>query len=51
VLGVLAEGDRVVVQWMGGTHVEHLATVTGRSSPTRRRAAVSGAMLTEMKAG
>ena len=34
VLGVIAEGDRVLVQWAAsGTHAERLATVTGRPSP------------------
>jgi predicted ester cyclase len=44
VLGVLAEGDRVLVQWTAsGTHEERLATVTGQTiPPTRRRARVSG---------
>ena len=51
VLGVLAEGDRVLVQWTAsGTHAERLATVTGQTiPPTRRRATVSGAMLTEVR--
>lgn len=53
VLGVLAEGDRVLVQWRGsGTHMERLATVTGETiPPTRRRATVSGAMVTEVGDG
>lgn len=53
VLGVLAEGDRVLVQWRGsGTHMERLATVTGETiPPTRRRATVSGAMVTEVRDG
>ena len=53
VLGVMAEGDRVLVQWKGtGTHDERLATVTGQTiPPTRRRATVSGAMITEAKDG
>jgi predicted ester cyclase len=34
VLGVLAEGDRVLVQWTGsGTQTERLATITGRTIP------------------
>ena len=34
VLGVVSEGDRVLVQWTAsGTHTERLATVTGRPSP------------------
>jgi predicted ester cyclase len=51
VLGVLAEGDRVLVQWTAsGTHEERLATVTGQTIlPTRRRVTVSGVMLTEVK--
>ena len=53
VLGVLTEGDRVLVQWRGsGTHMERLATVTGETiPPTRRRATVSGAMVTEVRDG
>jgi predicted ester cyclase len=53
VLGVLAEGDHVLVQWTAsGTHTERLATVTGETiPPTRRRARVSGAMLAEARDG
>jgi steroid delta-isomerase-like uncharacterized protein len=53
VLGVIAEGDRVLVQWTAtGTHTERLATVTGETiPPTRRTATVSGAMLTEVREG
>ena len=53
VLGILAEGDRVLIQWTGsGTHNERLATVTGETiPPTRRRATVSGAMIAEVKDG
>jgi predicted ester cyclase len=53
VQGVLAEGDRVLIQWTGsGTHTERLATLTGRTiPPTRRRVMVSGAMLTEAREG
>jgi steroid delta-isomerase-like uncharacterized protein len=53
VQGVLAEGDRVLVQWTGsGTHTERLATLTGRTiPPTRRRVTVSGVMLTEVREG
>ena len=53
VLGVLAEGDRVLVQWTAsGTHTERLTTVTGETiPPTRRRAKVSGAMLAEVRDG
>jgi predicted ester cyclase len=52
-LGVLAEGDRVLVQWTAsGTHTERLATVTGETiPPTRRRVRVSGAMLAEVRDG
>jgi predicted ester cyclase len=53
VLGVLAEGDRVLVQWTAtGTHTERLATVTGETiPPTPRRARVSGATLAEASDG
>ena len=53
VLGVIAEEDRVLVQWTAsGTHTERLATVTGRTiPPTRRRARVSGARLAEVRDG
>jgi predicted ester cyclase len=53
VLSVLAEGDQVLIHWSGsGTHTERLATVTGETiPPTRRRARVSGAMLTEVREG
>jgi predicted ester cyclase len=53
VLGVLAEGHRVLLQWTAaGTHTERLATVTGETiPPTRRRARVSGAMLAEARDG
>src|SRR5215211_9329090 len=53
VLGVIAEEDRVLVQWTGsGTHAERLATVTGETiPPTRRRATVSGAMITKVRDG
>ena len=53
VLSVLAEGDRVLVQWLGsGTHTERLATVTGETiPPTRRRATVSGVMITQTRDG
>lgn len=34
VLGVIAEGDRALVQWTAsGTHAERLATVTGETIP------------------
>jgi len=53
VLHVLAEGDHVLIHWTGsGTHAERLATLTGETiPPTRRRATVSGAMLTEVRDG
>ena len=53
VLGVVSEGDRVLVQWTAsGTHAERLATVTGETiPPTRRRATVSGAMITQTRDG
>jgi len=53
VLHVLAEGDHVLIHWTGsGTHAERLATLTGETiPPTRRRATVSGTMLTEVRDG
>jgi C-1 hydroxylase len=53
VLDVISEGDRVLVQWTAsGTHTERLATVTGETiPPTRRRATVSGAMITQVRDG
>ena len=53
VLGVVSEGDRVLVQWTAsGTHAERLATVTGETiPPTRRQATVSGAMVAEARDG
>ena len=53
VLSILAEGERVLVQWMAsGTHTERLATLTGRTiPPTRHRARVSGAMVAEVRDG
>jgi ketosteroid isomerase-like protein len=53
VLDVLAAEDRVLVQWTAsGTHTERLATVTGETiPPTRRRAIVSGAMVSEVRDG
>ena len=53
VLHVLAEGDYVLIHWRGsGAHAERLATVTGETiPPTRRRATVSGALLTEVRDG
>jgi predicted ester cyclase len=53
VLGVISEGDSTLVQWTAsGTHSERLATVTGQTiPPTRRRAIVSGAMVSEVRDG
>ena len=53
VLHVLAEGDHVLIHWRGsGTHTERLATITGETiPPTRRRATVPGAMVTEARDG
>jgi predicted ester cyclase len=53
VLHVVAEGDHVLIHWTGsGTHAERLATVTGETiPPTRRRATVSGAMITQTRDG
>ena len=53
VLHVLAEGDHVLIHWTAsGTHTERLATITGETiPPTRRRATVSGALLTEVREG
>src|SRR5215203_3042811 len=53
VLHVLAEGDHILIHWTGsGTHAERLATVTGETiPPTRRKATVSGVMLTEVRDG
>jgi len=50
---VVAQGDRVFIHWtVSGTHSERLATVTGRTiAPTRRRAKVSGVVLTEVRDG
>src|SRR5215207_2486082 len=48
---VVAQGDQVFIHWtVSGTHAEWLATVTGRTiPPTRRRVAVSGVLLTEVR--
>jgi steroid delta-isomerase-like uncharacterized protein len=53
VLSVLAEGDHVLTHWRAsGTHAERLATVTGETiPPSRRRATVSGAMITKVRDG
>jgi steroid delta-isomerase-like uncharacterized protein len=53
VLSVLAEGDQVLIHWMGsGTHAERLATITGETiPPTRRSVRVSGAELFEVRDG
>ncbi|HET6662080.1 MAG TPA: ester cyclase [Rubrobacter sp.] len=50
---VVAQGDEVFIHWtVSGTHSERLATVTGRTiPPTRRRATVSGVLLTEVRDG
>jgi predicted ester cyclase len=50
---VVAQGDQVVIHWtVSGAHSERLATVTGRTiPPTRRRAMVSGVLLTEVRDG
>jgi predicted ester cyclase len=50
---VVAQGDQVFVHWtVSGTHSERLAAVTGRTiPPTRRRATVSGVLLTEVRDG
>ena len=50
---VLAEGEYVFTNWtVSGTQTERLATVTGRTiPPTRRRATVSGVLLTEVRDG
>jgi predicted ester cyclase len=50
---VLAQGDQVFAHWtVSGTQTERLATVTGRTiPPTRRRATVSGVLLTEVRDG
>ena len=43
VLGVIAEGDLVLVQWTAsGTHTERLATVTGKTIPPTRRSCAGG---------
>jgi SnoaL-like polyketide cyclase len=45
--------DQVFIHWtVSGTQAERLATVTGRTiPPTRRRATVSGVLLTEVRDG
>jgi steroid delta-isomerase-like uncharacterized protein len=50
---IVAQGDQVFTHWtVSGTHAERLATVTGRTiPPTRRRATVSGVLLTEVRDG
>lgn len=50
---VVAQGDQVFIHWTAsGTQTERLATVTGRTiPPTRRRATVSGVLLTEVRDG
>jgi ketosteroid isomerase-like protein len=53
VKSVVAQGDQVFIHWtVSGTQAERLATVTGRTiPPTRRRATVSGVLLTEVRDG
>lgn len=50
---VVAQGDQAFIHWtVSGTQAERLATVTGRAIPsTKRRATVSGVLLTEMRDG
>ena len=50
---VAAKDDQVFIHWtVSGTHAERLATVTGRTiPPTKRRATVSGVLLTEVRDG
>jgi steroid delta-isomerase-like uncharacterized protein len=50
---VVGQGDQVFIHWtVSGTQAERLATVTGRTiPPTRRRATVSGVLLTEVRDG
>ena len=50
---VVAQGDQVFIHWtVSGTQAERLATVTGRTiPPTRRKATVSGVLLTEVRDG
>jgi predicted ester cyclase len=53
VKSVVAQGDLVFIHWtVSGTQAERLATLTGRTiPPTRRRATVSGVLLTEVQDG
>jgi steroid delta-isomerase-like uncharacterized protein len=53
VKSVAAQGDQVFIHWtVSGTQAEQLATLTGRTiPPTRRRATVSGVLLTEVRDG
>ena len=50
---VVAQGDQVFIHGtVSGTQTERLATVTGRTiPPTRRRATVSGVLLTQVRDG
>src|ERR687898_1965341 len=50
---VAAKDDQVFIHWtVSGTQAERLATVTGRTiPPTRRRATVSGVLLTAVRDG
>jgi predicted ester cyclase len=53
VKSVVAHDDQVFIHWpVSGTQAERLATVTGRTiPPTRRRATVSGVLLTKVRDG
>ncbi|MDQ4003445.1 MAG: ester cyclase [Actinomycetota bacterium] len=50
---VVSQVDQVFIHWtVSGTHTERFATVTGRTiPPTRRRATVSGVLLSELREG
>ena len=50
---VCTQGDQVFIHWTAsGTHTERLVTVTGRTiPPTRRKASVSGVLLSEVREG
>ena len=53
VYSVAAQADQDFIHWtVSGTQAERLATVTGRTiPPTRRRATVSGVLLTAVRDG
>jgi steroid delta-isomerase-like uncharacterized protein len=53
VLHVLAEGDHVLIHWMGsGTHSERLVTLTGETiPPSQRTVSLAGALLFEVREG